>query len=250
MPNNLTQIPAARVPIADLRDGAPSHPWFRFFQQVFEFIGIGKGVMPTTSGGTGNTAYAIGDLLVGGTNNALLRLPAATTASFLGTDGTNIPQWIQVGYGAFGDTAATTVAAANTPTAIALNTAVYSRNIHLGTPNSRIYVDNEGTYRISISVQFQNTSTTDDDDVLVWFKVMGSDLAYSASYTSIAKKHAGKNGSALIGLDILYAFTAGQYFELYWLSKNGTTQIVTIPGSTVPLYPAAPGTIVTVNQIV
>ena len=57
-----TRIPGSREPIAETA-GITSRPWYRFFSNLFEFLGLGQGVIPATSGGTGNITYAPGDLL-------------------------------------------------------------------------------------------------------------------------------------------------------------------------------------------
>lgn len=247
---NETQLPASRVPIAE-GDATPTRAWFRFFSSLYNFVGLGSGVVPETSGGTGNVAYAAGDLLYAPTANTLARLaaPGIANPSYLGTDGTNMPQWIDVAYGAFYDST-TQTATANTPTAITLNATSYHNLIDIGTPTSRVVVTNAGTYNITFSVQFTNTSTTGEDDVLVWLKTSAGNIAYSASHLTINKRHGGVDGTALMTVDFYQQLAAGAYFELYWLSKSGLASISTIPSSASPSYPAAPGVILTVSQII
>lgn len=247
---NETQLPASRVPVTE-SDATPTRAWFRFFSSLYNFVGLGNGVVPETSGGTGNVTYAAGDILYAPTANTLARLaaPGIANPSFLGTDSTNMPQWIDVAYGSFADSGIQT-AAANTPTAITYNTTNYHNLVDIGTPTSRVIVANVGTYNITFSVQFTNTSTTSEDDVIVWIKTAAGNIAYSASYLTINKKRGGIDGTALMTVNFYQQFAAGAYFELYWLSKNGVGSISTIPSSASPSYPAAPGVILTVSQII
>lgn len=248
---NDTQIPAPRVPLVEKDSVFASRPWFRFWSNLCEFVGLKNGVVPETSGGTGNVTYAAGDILYASAADTLTRLPApgALNPSYLGTDGTNMPQWIQVSYGAFGDTT-TQSTTANTPKAISINTTVYHRGIDQGTPSSRIVVTYAGLYAVNFSLQLSNPSTTAEDDVAVWVRINGADLAYTSSWITIAKQHGGVNGTGVLAVNIQYLFAANDYIELYWLSKTGTSQIQTIASSASPQYPASPGVILTMNQII
>jgi putative transposon-encoded protein len=248
---NDTQIPANRVAITEPNTSLFSRPWFRFFSNLYEYIGLADGVVPVSSGGTGITTYAAGDLLYAPTANTLAKLhaPGIASPSYLGTDGTNMPQWIDVAYGSF-DARTTQTGVANTPIAVTFDTSDYHNLVDLGSPASRIYFTNAGVYNVQISVQLQNADTTSDDDVTIWFKLVGTNVGNSASTVTIPKKHGGLSGSIIIAMNIYQAVTAGQYIELYWLSRTGTTQIFTIPATTTPLVPQSPGVIITMNQII
>ena len=65
-----TQIPAARVPIAD-QDGLPTREWFRYFSDLYTFTGIGQG--PTVCGQFLNT----------GTQTAAANTPTPVTEAIL-----------------------------------------------------------------------------------------------------------------------------------------------------------------------
>lgn len=248
---NDTQIPAARVDVTEPNGSIMTRPWFRFFSNLYNFIGLANGAVPTTSGGTGLTAYNAGDILYAPTANVLARLPAPGVGvpSYLGTDGTNMPQWINVGYGAF-DARTTQSASANTPAAVVFNTTSYHNQIDLGTPASRVVVTNAGTYNMQFSVQLQNASNTDDDDVTFWFKVNNVNIGNSASVVTVPKKHAGIAGSSILTVNLFYMLASNNYVELYWMTRTGTSQIITIPATTSPSVPEAPGVIFTMNQIV
>lgn len=242
---NDTQIPAPRVAIADTTR-SPTREWFRFFSNLYDFIGLGNGAVPTTSGGTGLTSYTTGDLLYASATNTLSRLPVGTDHCYLGTDATNVPQWVPVGYGAYYDTTSPTFVA-DTPTIIPVGTVQFERGMTLSA--NKVTVTQTSTYTITFSVQLTN-ATANDDRFIVWLRVNGVDVADSASYVSVIKKHGADNGSALVTVNLFYQLTAGHYVELYGLSKLGYAQVNTYAASSSPAYPRSPGVILTLAQVV
>ena len=68
-----TQITPPRVPIIDQQTGYVSREWYRFFYSLFAFTGLGTGVLPVTSGGTGTSQLPTnGQLLIGDDNSYTL----------------------------------------------------------------------------------------------------------------------------------------------------------------------------------
>lgn len=242
---NDTQIPAPRVPIAD--KATPTREWFRFFSNLYDFIGLRDGVVPTTSGGTGIVTYDTGDLLYASAPNVLSRLPVPGSPCLLGTDDTNMPQWIPIGYGSFLNTT-TQTGPANTPVGITYDTTTESRSVSIS--GSRVTVDNPGLYTITFSLQLSNPNTSVEDDAVVWLRVNNANVANSASRVTIAKARGGTPGSTILTVNLFYRFAANDYFELYGLSVLGYIQLTTYPASSSPAYPVSPSAILTVAQIV
>lgn len=191
-----TQIPAARVPIAD-QDGLPTREWFRYFSDLYTFTGIGQG--PTVCG-----------------------------------------QFLNTG---------TQTAAANTPTPVTYDTTSLSQGAAVGTVTSQIAIATTCLCNIAFSFQLANPSTTDEDDIWVWFRVNGDDIDSSASVVTVPKRHAGVDGTAILALNFFYQFTVGDYVELVWMTTTGNGRIYTLAASLSPARPASPGAIVTINQI-
>lgn len=245
MPNNDTQIPAPRVPISE-QNNIPTREWFRFFNAIYEFLGLRNGIIPETSGGTGNITYDTGDLLYASAPNTLSRLPVPGTPSYLGTDATNMPQWIPVAYGAFNSTT-TLTPAANTPVGITFANTDYSRYVSID--GTKITVAKTGLYTITFSIQLSNAAAA-DDDAIVWLRVNGNNVANTASYISVIKSHGGVAGNNIMTVNLFYQFTAGDYFEIYAMSVLGNVSIKTYPASTSPAYPVSPAAILTVSQII
>lgn len=151
--------------------------------------------------------------------------------------------------GSFYDTG-TQTAAANTPTAISMNMTDTAVSIALDPLDAtKIVFQKTAPHNIAFSVQFANASTTDEDDILVWLRVNGADIAHTSSYITVPKKHAGVDGTSILALNIFYQFSAGDYAQLIWMTKTGGATIQTIAASTSPAHPASPGVIVTVNQL-
>jgi hypothetical protein len=204
------------------------------------------GTLATTSGGTNITSYAVGDTLYASAVNTLAKFTKPTAVAIYTMDSSGVPAWKIPRYGAFYDTTNQS-AAALTPTAITFNSTQVSSGIAIGSPTSRITVDTAGLYNIQFSIQFYNTDAAADNTV-VWLVVNGSNVAASASWVTVPGKHAGGDGQAMMSLNLFYEFTAGQYFQLYWMNTDGNASLETLPASVTPSYPLSPSIILTVSD--
>jgi len=147
---------------------------------------------------------------------------------------------------AFYDTTSTAWTA-NTPTIVPVGSTYATHGFSLST--SRITVAGAGRCIISASIQLTNNNASNDDDMTVWLRVNGADATATARRATVPKQHASVAGSVLMTVNFSYTFAAGDYFELYGLSTLGYAQIATYAASSSPAYPVAPGTILTVAQI-
>ena len=72
MTTNVTLLPSAKVPLIYEGTTTMSTEWYRFFFNQFGFTGSGSpGGVPTNKGGTGQTSYTNGQLLIGNAANSL-----------------------------------------------------------------------------------------------------------------------------------------------------------------------------------
>ena len=213
-----------------------------------------SGLLNVFSGGTGQSTYVDGQLLIGNTTGNTLG--KATLTAGAGIVITNGPASITIAqtsatiknYGAFHDTSTQTAAAA-TPTAITLNATDLSVGVARGTPTSRIVITNAGVYNLQFSLQLSNTSAQ-IDDVTIWLRQNGVDVPNSAGLDGVSNKHGAINGHIIIGWNYLLTAAAGDYFELYWTTDSGASSIDTYPASAVaPVHPASPAVILTVQQV-
>lgn len=206
------------------------------------------GVLNETHGGTNQSTYAVGDLLYASAVNTLSKFNKPSATAIMTMNSSGVPAWKIPKYGAFHDTTASQTAAANTPTAITYDSTVYSDGVSIGSPTSRVVINTAGLYNIQFSIQFSNDNAT-IDNALVWLRVNGNNVANTTSWSAIPGKHAGSDGYLITALNVFYQFAANDYFELIWMTVNGTTSIITLPASTVaPVYPASPGIILTVSD--
>ena len=209
-----------------------------------------SGLLNVVSGGTGQSTYTNGQLLIGNTTGNTLGKATLTAGSGIAI--TNGAAAITIAsdkaYGSFYDTT-TQSAAALTATAITFNSTELSYNVAIGTPTSRFVVTRAGIYNIQFSAEISNPSAA-IDDVTIWIRQNGVNLANSASIVGSPPKHGAINGHTIIGWNYILQAAANDYFELYWITDNGTTQILTYPASaTPPIHPQAPSMILTVQQV-
>lgn len=196
MPDNNTQIPAARVPIWDKITDYVTREWYRWFYNIYASLENGRR------------------------------------------------------YGSFYDTTTQSIAAINTAYAITLNSTASKINdgpmqygVYIGTPTSRVYVDNTANYNIQFSLQLYSSSAS-AKNVSIWLRVNGADVADSATVISLT----GNNVATVAAWNFVINLTAGDYFELMW-SADDTN--VTIRSSTAAApRPAIPGVILTVTSLV
>ena len=74
MAQNISQIPAPRVPLIDTNTNTVSREWFMWFNNVYAITGNGIGITPVINGGTGlGTLPTNGQLLIGNGSGYTLR---------------------------------------------------------------------------------------------------------------------------------------------------------------------------------
>ena len=115
--------------------------------------------------------------------------------------------------------------------------------------SSRITVPNAGIYNLQFSAQFKNVENT-QEEVTIWFRVDGVDLANSATQMTIpARKSASIFGYGVAAWNIFLSLTAAQYVEIVWLPTVATLTMENLPASVSPAYPAIPSVIATMGQV-
>jgi hypothetical protein len=149
-------------------------------------------------------------------------------------------------YGEFYSTSDQT-ASANTPTAITLNaSASFNSGITVAS-NSRITFDTAGTYELTVSIQFLNSDTS-EQDATVWFRKNGTDITASASKVTVPKTSVG--GALLFQVTIMESVTASQYIEALFAVESGNVSLEYAAAQSSPfICPAIPSVIVTAKRI-
>lgn len=130
--------------------------------------------------------------------------------------------WVQSGwahwYGSFSDTTDQTTSAANTATKVTFNTTDVVQGFSL-VSSSRMTAAYAGTYNFQWSGQFTNASAS-EQDIDVWVRINGTDVAGSTGRVTIPKKHGSVDGHVLPGWNYYLTLAATNYVELYWAASS------------------------------
>jgi hypothetical protein len=153
----------------------------------------------------------------------------------------------RVPYGAFQDSTDQNAASTTTAYAITLNTTDHTNGVSISN-SSRINVTNPGLYNIQFSIQLQNADTQ-IQDVDIWFRKNGSDVAASNSKFSVPNRHGGVNGHLIAALNYFIELVAGDYVEIMWATGSTQVSIEQLAAQTSPTRPTTPSVIVTVSFV-
>jgi hypothetical protein len=167
----------------------------------------------------------------------------AVFATILGPRG---GKYINNPYGAFQDS--TDQVAANTTTAYAvtLDTTDFSNGVTLSN-SSRLNVAQAGIYDIQFSIQLKNT-TNDGQDVDVWFRKNGANIANSNSrFHVVARKSTGDPSHLIAAINFFVSLSANDYIEIMWRPSDVGVSIEHFAASSTPTRPAVPSVIATLS---
>lgn len=152
-----------------------------------------------------------------------------------------------VPYGAFQDSTDQSAASTTTAYAITFNTTDYSFGVAVQS-SSQIVVRSAGVYNIQFSIQFTNADSQ-IQDVDLWFRKNGTDVAASNSKFSINERHGSIDGNLIAALNFYIQLAAGDYVQLMWATTSTSVKIEHIPAQTSPTRPVTPSAILTVNKV-
>ena len=151
-------------------------------------------------------------------------------------------------HGAFQDS--TNQVAANTTTAYAItfNTTDFSNGVTVAS-GSRITVADAGIWNLQFSIQFTNT-TNASQDVDVWFRVNGTNVANSNSRFGFApRKGVGDPYHIIAAMNYFVSLNATDYVEIMWRPTDVGVTIEQYAASANPTRPAVPSAIATVSFV-
>jgi hypothetical protein len=180
-----------------------------------------SGTLPVASGGTGAvtlTGYVKG--------TGTTAMTAAATIPFLDLAGR-----------AYGQPISTVDQTGNVSaaTAVTFNTDLTGTGVSV-VANTQITFTEAGTYMLSPSIQFAN-STANDHDATVWFRKNGTNIANSATIVNVPKVADG--GAQYFQIVFYETVTAGQYIEVMWLPENvAVTLEAIVAGAIAPAIPS------------
>ena len=140
-------------------------------------------------------------------------------------------------------------AAASTTTAYAVtfNTTDYALGASLSN-SSRLNVNYSGLYNLQFSIQFANTDTQ-IQDVDIWFRKNGTDIANSNSKFSVPNSHGGTDGHLIAALNFYIELAKNDYVQIMWATTSTQVTIEQLPAQTSPTRPATPSAIATLQYL-
>lgn len=147
-------------------------------------------------------------------------------------------------YGVFSDSTTQSIAAANTPQLITLNTTNIASGFTRGTPTSRVVAANNGVYNFQFSLQMVSSSSA-SIKAAIWARVNGVDVTNSATEITI------KSNSDIIvpAWNFTQPMLAGDYFELVMAADSTQMSLAAVAAQTTPYArPAIPSVILSVTQ--
>jgi len=150
-------------------------------------------------------------------------------------------------YGAFQDTTDQSLATITATGDITLNTTDYSLGTSL-VDGYKVKVDYSGLYNVQFSLQFKNTDTQ-IQDVDVWFRKNGSDVAGSNSKFSVPNSHGGVAGHLISALNFNIELAKNDYVSLAWATSSTLVTVEHLAAQTTPTRPATPSAIVTIQYL-
>ena len=142
----------------------------------------------------------------------------------------------------FFDTTTQTAASANTAYAVTFDHTDTTNSVRLGSPTSRVVVDEDGIYNFAFSLQLAK-STSSTGYAYIWYRVNGVDVDDTSTKVLLN----GSNAAAVAAWNFFVSLTAGDYFELMWAADNTHTTI--LQEAATAFCPAIPSAILTVNFV-
>lgn len=163
----------------------------------------------------------------------------------LGPDG---GRFINFPFGSFISTSDQIAASTTVATVVTLTSATISNDISLAS-GSRVTMAYSGYYNIQFSIQLSNNSNA-TQDVDIWFAKNGTNIANSNSRFGLAPRKSAGDPYHVIGtVNIIEAFTAGDYVELYWCTSHVDAYIEYYAAPSSPTRPAIPSVILTATFV-
>jgi hypothetical protein len=217
--------------------------------------------LPWTGGDARSVAEIVNNLVEGKSNNTgditLVAGGASSTTiyderigynSYIGLEPkTQTSASTYFPYGSFQDTTDQSIATITATANISLDTTDYSLGTSL-VDGYKIKVDYSGLYNVQFSIQFANDDSQ-IQDVDIWFKKNGSDVAGSNSKFSVDDKHGSVKGHLIAALNFNIELAKDDYVSLAWATSSVDVTVEHLAAQTTPTRPATPSAIVTIQYL-
>lgn len=150
-------------------------------------------------------------------------------------------------YGAFQDSTDQSATTTVDAYAMKFGTTDFSNGVTVSN-NSRINVKSPGIYNLQFSAQFVNANSQ-IEDIDIWFRKNGTNIANSNSRYSVPNKHGSINGHLIAALNFYVDLVANDYVEIMWATTNISVTLEQLPTQTSPTRPATPSVIATMTMV-
>lgn len=218
-------------------------------------------VLPYQGGSPREISEVVNNIMNGKTNNTgsvTLATGGATTTTItdarIGYDSVvilvptaQIAASQEFPYGSFQSTVDQTISSTTTAYAMTFNTTDFSDGVSLES-SSHLVAGFSGIYNLQFSTQFSN-SDTQIQDVSVWFRKNGTNIANSNSEFSVPNSHGGSDGRLIAALNIYVDLQKDQYVEIMWSATNTAVKMDYLATQTNPTRPATPSVIATMQYV-
>lgn len=151
--------------------------------------------------------------------------------------------YLQFPHASLSNSTTQTIAAINTPYGVPFTIANTAHQVSIGTPSSRIIVEQNGVYNFQFSLQLAKT-TGGVVNVWVWARINGVDQANTNSKVAITGS---STSETIAAWNFVFPMNASDYFELMWASDSSSAQILAVPANA--FSPAIPPAILTVTFV-
>ena len=157
-------------------------------------------------------------------------------------------RYVAFPYGAFQDSTDQTAASTTVAYPVTFNTTDFSNGVTVAS-NSKITVAYAGIWNLQFSIQLTNT-TNASQDVDIWFRVNGTNVANSNSRFGLAaRKSPGDPYHIIAALNYFVSLNATDYVEIVWGTTDTGVSIEQYPASASPTRPAIPSAIATLSFV-
>ena len=145
-------------------------------------------------------------------------------------------------YGAFSDTTTQTIVSINTAYAMTFDTTDSSNGVSIGSPSSRLVVDNQGVYNVQFSAQLDKASGG-AADVYIWLRKNGTNVPNTTTTLTLQ----GTAARQVAAWNFVIQLDSTNYVELMWAADDAN--VVVLAATATSVWPATPSIICTVTQV-
>jgi hypothetical protein len=203
-----------------------------------------NGIMNGKTNNTGSVTLATG----GATSTTITdaRIGIDSVILLMASDDVSATEYFP--YLAVQDTTDQAATSINDVNIMSFNTTDYSLGASL-VDSTKLKVDYSGLYNIQFSAQLINT-TNDTQEVSIWFRKNGTDVAGSNSEFSMpARKSTGTASRGIAALNFFLALQKNDYVQLAWRPSDIGVSIEHFGTQTTPTRPSTPSIIATMSYL-